>query len=712
MVGTPLDWLTGKGRRKSADWLGSLFVKMFLIILAIAAAISSAVIVAAADPIRLTPIALNESESIGDYMVPAVPSGPIVLKPIELHPIVTNATNATNMTNEVSLTNITGIVPVTNISVETNADHVHNASGESNASSGRIISVSDASGIYPVAGARIEGKEITVGKNVSWISTYEGDTVTIPSTAFGLVLPDLTDDTMITSGNRTLSIKEFVDNMERIRKIQTAEAKLAALREKRARQNIIGRVAIDLNSIGMESSIESEKRGLLNLSGRITMRFSSNATRIVQYMTEAPKKTEMNITSFRKYVNISSSMHYSNVTAYTDLTREVSASKIEIYWIINGTRVPFRNANHTIRYIDSNKNGLIDRIEWLVPHLSSQVFEIITRVTAAYDMDEMKNPLSDVQSLVGTEDNVSAEIVDTHYFGIMLERQVDSTKSIILYANSTPGTEILVYTGGKDSISTLTNTTAYGRYEISLENLTGLTDQIYIKVNFGTLYVDYVTTYPPTGNMSAWDDTNDAKGKNETYYENEPVGFYANMTNGTGDPIFGADNSCWIAFNVSGGWSSLSNMTYNSTTEVYEYFASFAQSGHAYYNITCYSGSGGMTVKDDFMINTSMPDYTMKRIMQYNETSGNYNISLVITSRTPHRYTLRVYDYLEKGFIPENYSITPAYEGNYTDGPGGQYDGRYMIWNLQLTAYENRTITYDTRRSANITRTDMLFGMG
>ena len=32
--------------------------------------------------------------------------------------------------------------------------------------------------------------------------------------------------------------------------------------------------------------------------------------------------------------------------------------------------------NSAVEYYDENENGLIDRISWIVPHLSEQIFDV------------------------------------------------------------------------------------------------------------------------------------------------------------------------------------------------------------------------------------------------------------------------------------------------------------------------------------------------
>jgi hypothetical protein len=93
---------------------------------------------------------------------------------------------------------------------------------------------------------------------------------------------------------------------------------------------------------------------------------------VISYETDAPIKEEKKISKNHKLVTISSENHYRNVLCRTDIS-ESRESNIKLYWLKDSGKQEFNEIN----YIDSNQNGLIDSIEWVVPHLSNQTFEII-----------------------------------------------------------------------------------------------------------------------------------------------------------------------------------------------------------------------------------------------------------------------------------------------------------------------------------------------
>lgn len=96
---------------------------------------------------------------------------------------------------------------------------------------------------------------------------------------------------------------------------------------------------------------------------------------LVEYETDAPEMIEEEVNEYKKIVTISSALHYEKILTYTNIT-ESPRETIGVYWIQNGTRTLFTN----ITYIDSDENGLIDKLQWVTPHLSNQSFEIIITV--------------------------------------------------------------------------------------------------------------------------------------------------------------------------------------------------------------------------------------------------------------------------------------------------------------------------------------------
>ncbi|MFH1915858.1 MAG: integrin alpha, partial [Nanoarchaeota archaeon] len=91
----------------------------------------------------------------------------------------------------------------------------------------------------------------------------------------------------------------------------------------------------------------------------------------VNYTTPAPEQREEALTPSKKRVVISADYPYENVTVRTQIT-PAPESAIRLYWIVDGEKQAFP----INRYIDSDEDGNVDVIEWIVPHLSEQEFEV------------------------------------------------------------------------------------------------------------------------------------------------------------------------------------------------------------------------------------------------------------------------------------------------------------------------------------------------
>ncbi|MEA3254826.1 MAG: hypothetical protein U9Q22_03210, partial [Candidatus Altiarchaeota archaeon] len=107
----------------------------------------------------------------------------------------------------------------------------------------------------------------------------------------------------------------------------------------------------------------------------------------VHYKTPAPVKieSEAGIKGGRwvkgVFIESSSSVHYSNVTAFSDLGEEEKFD-LRLYWLVNGSRIDITGIEEfNVSFMDTNGNGVIDRVTWIIPLLSNQSFEIEADIT-------------------------------------------------------------------------------------------------------------------------------------------------------------------------------------------------------------------------------------------------------------------------------------------------------------------------------------------
>ena len=134
---------------------------------------------------------------------------------------------------------------------------------------------------------------------------------------------------------------------------------------------------------------------------------------------------------------------------------------------------------------DLDEDGFIDYVEWEVPNLSEQIYEIIY-ITKAEHLDENYNLISDIYEQVNAKDDIwSEQIPNNHYVRVTFEKELDKTKDITIFArasNNQPEcydneTEILTDEGWKlfkdldenERVMTLNAETGEKEWQIPME---------------------------------------------------------------------------------------------------------------------------------------------------------------------------------------------------------------------------------------------------
>jgi len=213
----------------------------------------------------------------------------------------------------------------------------------------------------------------------------------------------------------------------------------------------------------------------------------------IEYETQAPQSIEKNI-SFGKEIIISGpdELHYENVLAYTELDEEQNSGRVKLYWIQNDTKT-----NVFIDEFDTNNNGLVDYIEWVVPSLSNQTYQLIIEISKAEHLDYNRTFISDIYEEVKALDgNWSETINDGEFVRITFEQNLTSERDITLYpqyVNSTNETKIEVYeVYGNETIAIFENFNENEYNKIYLTNLNGMQDVFDLKVVGGSLKFEHI----------------------------------------------------------------------------------------------------------------------------------------------------------------------------------------------------------------------------
>lgn len=230
----------------------------------------------------------------------------------------------------------------------------------------------------------------------------------------------------------------------------------------------------------------------------------------VEYTTEAPQITE-EATPDGKQVTVSApdELGYTDALAYTTIPEifgMTEKSKIKIEW------QNYNNQNVQFDAFDLNNNGKIDYIEWTVPHLSEQIFNIIY-ITKAIHLDINKTLLSDIYDQVKERDNIWSETInDGEYVRVTFEIPLNNRRDITLYAKADQSATIEVYTeNGNDKIAEFTDIQEDKQYKVLLTNLAEgeSYDTFDLKV-IGSVEFDYIVdptisfSAPPTPLDNAW----------------------------------------------------------------------------------------------------------------------------------------------------------------------------------------------------------------
>ncbi len=214
----------------------------------------------------------------------------------------------------------------------------------------------------------------------------------------------------------------------------------------------------------------------------------------VEYYTPAPEAVEEEISNGKRVVITGpDEVHYENVLAYSELDNSVSmneSEKIRLFWYDGGKRL-----RQDFDYYDLDEDGNIDYIEWIVPSLSEQIYEIIY-ITKAEHLDSDRNFIEDVYDFVKEKDDNWTLINDGHYLRVTFEQELDNTKDITIYARG-GNSEIEVYVeNGNESIAKFENILNEDWYKIYLTNLTENYWVFDLKI-LGDVEVDYVVDPAP-----------------------------------------------------------------------------------------------------------------------------------------------------------------------------------------------------------------------
>ncbi|MCX6742498.1 MAG: right-handed parallel beta-helix repeat-containing protein [Candidatus Pacearchaeota archaeon] len=223
---------------------------------------------------------------------------------------------------------------------------------------------------------------------------------------------------------------------------------------------------------------------------KIKIKSKDNITAInykIKYETPAPQIQEQIISKYIKRVTITGSdqVHYQNVLAYVNLTED-SRQRIRLYWIDNESNGSSARIPVDFTLVDSDNDSLIDRVEWIVPYLSEQKYEIIIEIIGAEHLDENYTFISDIYNETKALDGVWSEpIYHDEYVRVTFKRNLTSFNDITVYArnNQSLNTSIDVYYfNSSEKITEFPVITNERYYKVYLTNMSGSYDTFDLKI--------------------------------------------------------------------------------------------------------------------------------------------------------------------------------------------------------------------------------------
>ncbi|MBT7440512.1 hypothetical protein HN789_04685 [archaeon] len=207
---------------------------------------------------------------------------------------------------------------------------------------------------------------VEINKPVEWkriINTTKTNKTILPKLAFNISSRSLTNANI--NGKQTsLAKTNKILDYNNLKRQSTQLEGLVDKKDAKNTFNKLTKINQKLNAFRTDESI--------NINENITIEIeNSNDLVELNYFTDAPSVKEKTINNYKKQLTVSSDIHYENVLTYTNII-ESKQDSIKVYWIKENKKELFEE----IIYLDTNNNGLIDKLQWITPHLSNQTFEI------------------------------------------------------------------------------------------------------------------------------------------------------------------------------------------------------------------------------------------------------------------------------------------------------------------------------------------------
>ncbi|HLD01224.1 MAG TPA: LamG-like jellyroll fold domain-containing protein [Candidatus Nanoarchaeia archaeon] len=268
--------------------------------------------------------------------------------------------------------------------------------------------------------------------------------------------------------------------------------------------------AYDVNLYLVENTAQETKTTLMNqnkltdlsadLFANLAAENQENKHLELIYFTPGPTAKEIQLDNSRKQgkkvvVQSLEGLPYQNVTAFTawdELLNTTNPGKLKVKWVEGGITI-------SPKVEDKDNDGIYDYVEWIVPHLSVQTFEIIV-VDQAQHLDANREFISDIYAKINSQDGIWSEpIPETHYVRVYFEKNLTTSNDLTIFARGLSGKPSLeVYeVNSRQKIAEFSTIYNNNYQTVYLHNLISLSQDVFdLKIAGGNLQFDLIIDPP------------------------------------------------------------------------------------------------------------------------------------------------------------------------------------------------------------------------
>ncbi|HJW19600.1 MAG TPA: LamG-like jellyroll fold domain-containing protein [Candidatus Nitrosotalea sp.] len=226
----------------------------------------------------------------------------------------------------------------------------------------------------------------------------------------------------------------------------------------------------------------------------------------IRFETPAPYVVETNQSTSQLYhktviVEHNSTLHYTNVQSYSNVPENLISKGVhfKLFWMINGSKIDVTNdSRFAVQFVDTNNNGIVDQMKWIVPRLSAQAFSIegvIIPISNAQLLDSNRDFVKDVYPQVQARDgNWTGDVPVGNYIRVTFGKNLTNINDITIFAKSNySDASIEVYQKDSNQLLAHFGTISQdNKYKILLTDLNGSQNTFDLKIVENPINFDYI----------------------------------------------------------------------------------------------------------------------------------------------------------------------------------------------------------------------------